>query len=144
LFDGQRDGGKRIQLRTDLEEELPFAVVDLIQIHQVLMNLMRNGIEASESQPPRKRVLDIHSLCRPAGNISIEVHDHGRGVEIPIRVFEAFFSTKRTYMGMGLAICRSIINGHDGQLWAENEDGGGGAFTFTLPFRSQAAGNSAA
>jgi signal transduction histidine kinase len=46
-------------------------------------------------------------------------------------------------MGMGLAICRSIINGHDGQLWAENEDGGGAAFTFTLPFRSQAAGNAA-
>src|SRR5258707_6808383 len=60
----------------------------------------------------------------------------------PHRVFEAFFSTKRNYMGMGLAICRSIINGHDGQLWAENEDGGGAAFTFTLPFRSQAAGNS--
>src|ERR1700730_18336909 len=94
---------------------------------------MRNGIEALESQPPRKRVLDIHSLCRPAGNISIEVHDHGRGVEDPHRVFEAFFSTKRNDMGMGLAICRSIINGHDGQLWAENKDGGGAAFTFTCP-----------
>jgi nitrogen-specific signal transduction histidine kinase len=65
-----------IQLRTDLEEDLPFAVVDLIQIRQVLMNWTRNGIEALESQPPRKRVLDIHSLCRPAGNISIKVHDH--------------------------------------------------------------------
>jgi signal transduction histidine kinase len=104
-----------------LEEDLPFAVVDLIQIQQVLMNLMRSGIEALESQPPRKRVLDIHSLCRPTGNISIEVHDHGRGVEDPHRVFEAFFSTKRNDMGMGLAICRSIINGHDGQLWAEKQ-----------------------
>jgi PAS domain S-box-containing protein len=122
-----------IQVRTDLEQALPSPVADRIQLQQVLINLIRNGIEALDAQPRENRVLEIRSLRRAAGNISVVVRDHGPGVEDPHRIFEAFFSSKRNGMGMGLAICRSIIDAHEGEIWAENSDGGGATFTFTLP-----------
>ena len=72
-------------------------------------------------------------MHRPGDEIQIDITDRGRGVEFPEKMFEPFFTTKEHGMGMGLAICRSIVESHGGRLWAENNEPQGATFTFTLP-----------
>ncbi|MBZ9742198.1 PAS domain-containing protein [Mesorhizobium sp. CO1-1-4] len=129
-----------IQLRTGLDSGLPSVMGHRVQLQQVLVNLIRNGIDAMEQVPPEKRVLEIGSRYDAGNRISVEVRDQGSGMEDPYMIFEAFYSTKRNGKGIGLAICRSIIEAHDGEIRAEKGENGGAVFTFTLPINNPVQG----
>jgi PAS domain S-box-containing protein len=124
---------REITIRVDLAGNLQRIEMDQIQIQQVLRNLVMNAMEAMiQAAPPRE--IMIRSEKDADGRIRVAVEDRGPGVaaEIAPRIFEPFFSTKHEGTGMGLAICRSIIEAHDGRLWAENSPHGGAVFQFTV------------
>jgi PAS domain S-box-containing protein len=106
---------KGIKVVTDLEDDLPITLGDAIQIRQVIINLVQNGVDAMESVNEGSKSLSICSRWDGI-NILIEVRDQGSGLKDVEKAFEPFFTTKKKGMGMGLAICRSIIEAHDGQL----------------------------
>jgi signal transduction histidine kinase len=118
----------------DLDEELPTVHADAIQIQQVVLNLVRNAVDAMAESEPSLRTLAITSRS-VEGGIEIAVRDTGSGLskEEADRVFDAFYTTKELGMGMGLGISRSIIEDHGGRLWAESNPDGGAIFRFTLP-----------
>jgi PAS domain S-box-containing protein len=122
---------RRIRMNVEVESDLPPVALDPVQVQQVLVNLIRNGMEAMDAVAG-DRVLGLR-VHRPGNEIQIDISDRGRGVEFPERMFEPFFTTKEHGMGMGLAICRSIVESHGGRLWAENNESQGATFTFTLP-----------
>lgn len=126
-----------IRILVEVEDELPPVALDPVQVQQVLVNLMRNAMEAMDSVVG-ERVLRI-SLRRVGDALRTEVSDRGPGVAFPDRIFEPFFTTKGQGMGMGLAICRSIVEAHGGRLWAENNEPTGSTFIFTLPVEAEAA-----
>ena len=120
-----------IRMRTDLAAELPNVTADRVQLQQVLMNLMLNGIEAMKDTAGE---LTIKSELGQDGQLLISVRDTGVGLpDEADRIFNAFFTTKPQGSGMGLAICRSIVEAHRGRLWASSNDGRGATFQFTLP-----------
>lgn len=129
-----RTSPTRVGVTADVAPELPEISFDVVQVQQVLVNLMRNAIEAMDGFTREPR------LCvRAFGDtefVRVEVSDNGPGVSHPEKVFDAFFTTKQTGMGMGLAICRSIIESHGGRLWVESNDSGGATFAFTLPIQA--------
>lgn len=106
--------------------------VDRVQIQQVLVNLMRNAIEAMESSPVRK--LSVATTLLDQDTVQVSVADTGAGMapEMKEKLFEAFASTKETGMGLGLSICRTIIEAHGGRIAAREAQGGGTEFVFTL------------
>ncbi|XWQ73837.1 PAS domain-containing protein [Sinorhizobium meliloti] len=118
-------------LEINVEDDLQLMPFDRIQIQQVLMNLVRNGLDAM-STIPIERLLKIR-VFRVGGEVHTEVSDRGAGVQFPERIFEPFFTTKEKGMGMGLAISRSIVEAHGGQLWAEKNGPIGSRFIFSLP-----------
>jgi PAS domain S-box-containing protein len=120
-----------IAMRTDLSAELPKIMVDRVQLQQVFMNLMLNGIEAMEDSGGE---LTVKSELQD-GQLQFSVSDTGVGLptEKMEQIFSAFFTTKPQGSGMGLAISRSIVESHGGRLWAAANDGGGATFHFTLP-----------
>jgi len=122
-----------IAMRTDLSAELPKIMVDRVQLQQVFMNLMLNGIEAMESSGGE---LSVKSQLRD-GQLQFSVRDTGVGLptEKMDQIFSAFFTTKPQGSGMGLAISRSIVESHGGRLWASANSGGGATFHFTLPIQ---------
>jgi PAS domain S-box-containing protein len=126
-----------VSIRLVLADELPGLEADPIQIQQVLLNLALNGLDAMTGSTASKE-LTIRSARNGEDETMISVEDHGPGIpaDIAARIFEPFFTTKPGGTGMGLAICRSIIEMHDGRLWAENGAGGGAVFHFTV--RTQA------
>ena len=109
-------------------------LVDRVRLQQVIVNLIRNAIEAMEATIDGTRVLQIRT-CRDGGDaIRVEVRDTGTGFQDAERIFEPFFTTKQNGMGMGLAICRSIIESHGGRVWTANNTMPTGATVgFTLP-----------
>ena len=123
-----------ISIRTDLDAALPTTTADHVQLQQVLMNLMLNGIEAMQDQSGE---LNVTSTRTEDGQVVISVSDSGTGLpgEEPERIFEAFFTTKPRGTGMGLSISRRIIESHGGRLWASPNTGRGATFQFTLPPR---------
>lgn len=127
---------RRVRIDVDMESELPPVTVDRIQVQQVLINLIRNGMEAMDFVAGDK-VLGVR-VHRVGREIQTEISDQGRGIEFPDRVFEPFFTTKERGMGMGLAICRSIVESHGGRLWTENNEPHGARFIFTLPVTTKA------
>lgn len=128
---------RRIRIDIDVEGKLPPITVDRIQIQQVLVNLMRNGMEAMEAVAGEK-ALDVRAH-RVGSEVQTEIGDRGNGIEFPDQIFEPFFTTKENGMGMGLAICRSIVEAHGGRLWAEKNEPHGARFIFTLPIVGKAA-----
>jgi PAS domain S-box-containing protein len=129
-----RDKANRssISIRTELDPELPLITADRVQLQQVLMNLMLNGIEAMKDASGE---LTITSKRTEDGPVLISVRDSGMGLpagEVE-RIFEAFFTTKAQGTGMGLSISRRIIESHGGRLWAALNSGRGATFQFTLP-----------
>ena len=122
---------RRIRMNIEVEGDLPPVALDRVQVQQVLVNLIRNGMDAMDTVTD-DRVLGIR-VHQPGDEIQIDITDRGRGVEFPEKMFEPFFTTKEHGMGMGLAICRSIVESHGGRLWAENNEPKGATFTFTLP-----------
>jgi PAS domain S-box-containing protein len=124
-----------VSLRLDLGRSLPFVDGDRIQLQQVVMNLLMNGIQAMRAVTGRRRELCIRSREHGSDQILVAVEDSGTGIE-PQKVdlvFNAFFTTKPDGMGMGLSICRSIIEAHGGRLWTTANIPHGATFQFTLP-----------
>jgi PAS domain S-box-containing protein len=124
---------RHIWVEKTLAFDLPAVTLDRVQVQQVLVNLIRNGIEAMDSAAAGPRVLQIHSFRDSQDTIRIEVRDAGPGFKDTDRAFEPFFTTKPNGMGMGLAICRSIVESHGGRLWMANNEGSGATVAFTLP-----------
>jgi PAS domain S-box-containing protein len=130
---GENAARKNINIETDLDRHLPPVLVDRVQMQQVLVNLIRNGIDAMESTTDYSKSLLIRSRRDDMNAVLVEVRDRGHGVADPERIFEPFYTTKHNGMGMGLAICRSIIEAHDGRLRVTQNEPGGTTLTFTLP-----------
>jgi PAS domain S-box-containing protein len=122
-------------LVTELDAELPMVEANQVQLQQVLLNLVVNAFEAMRETPSAERRVIIGSERLPSGRVQVSVRDYGTGLpmEEPQRIFERFFSTKQEGMGMGLAIARSIITLHGGELAAVNAPGGGARVYFSLP-----------
>jgi PAS domain S-box-containing protein len=123
-----------VNVRTELAENLPRVEFDRVQIEQVLLNLAMNGMDAMEETGSSKELL-IASSLNDAKQILIRVEDCGPGIHpgLASKIFDPFFSTKPNGIGMGLAISRSIIEAHDGRLWATPRLAGGSVFQFTIP-----------
>jgi len=129
----------QIELVLELDQSLPTLLADGIQIEQVLLNLVRNSIESMEHAQHPIRQLIVRTLLNSAGSVQAEVVDNGLGMNADelSHVFEPFVTTKGTKgMGMGLSISRSILEVHNGRLWAESRPGEGAKFYFTLPVNS--------
>ncbi len=124
-----------VSMNSQIEADLPVVFVDAIQIQQVFVNLIRNALEAVEAVADH-RLVSLR-IRRDNHFVETEVADNGPGVEDPDRIFEPFYTTKRQGMGMGLSICRSIVEAHGGKLWAEKNQGRGATFVFTLPIEGQ-------
>ena len=124
-----------IGVRLELTPELPAARADKVMIEQVILNLVKNAIEAMQGVARENRVLAIRSSAGEPGTVGVEVADTGRGLpqELKENLFTPFFTTKPEGMGMGLQICRSIVELHDGRLWASHNPAGGSTFHFTVP-----------
>ena len=133
-----------VVLRKELVPNLPPVIGDRVQVQQVILNLIANGIEAMEEVTGRPRELSIGAKSTDDGRVLISVSDCGTGIEPESadHLFEAFFTTKQEGMGLGLSISRTIVEGHQGRLWATPNTQGGATFQFTLPVAS-AAGASA-
>jgi len=123
-----------VALRTALADDVPAVHGDAVQLHQVMLNLIMNAIEATSMISDRPRELLIESATGPDG-VLVRVHDSGKGVdpEHLHRVFEPFFTTKPHGIGMGLSIARTIVEAHGGRLWASPGSPFGAIFQFTLP-----------
>jgi PAS domain S-box-containing protein len=126
-----------IPIRTELTPSLPKVMADRVQLQQVLMNLMLNGIEAMKDTSGE---LTVTSKRTEDGQLVISVSDSGIGLpqEQPDRIFQAFFTTKSQGTGMGLSISRTIVESHGGRLWASANMGGGATFHFSLPTEAEA------
>lgn len=127
---------RRVALRLELASAAPPIVGDRVQLQQVIINLVVNGMDAMQAVTDRPHVLLLRSYENDANQTVVAVKDNGVGVpaETADRLFDAFFSTKPSGLGIGLSICRSIIRDHGGQLWTTNNTGEPGAtFQFALP-----------
>jgi C4-dicarboxylate-specific signal transduction histidine kinase len=124
-----------VALRTELAHDLPPVVGDRVQLQQVILNLVMNGVEAMASMADRPRELFIYSQQHESDKVLVAVRDSGTGLhsENLDQLFKPFFSTKPKGMGMGLAISRAIIESHGGRLWAAANESRGAVFQFTLP-----------
>ncbi len=131
-IEAQRTGS---QIIVDLPEQLPRIVVDRIMIEQVLLNLVKNGIEAMSDVPVERRQLTLQARLVDDRMLQVTVSDHGHGLaaEDAEKIFAPFYTTKPEGMGIGLAICRSIIEFHQGRLWVTPRREGGTEFHFTVP-----------
>jgi PAS domain S-box-containing protein len=126
---------RQIVVATDLAEPPISIVADRVQLQQVILNLIMNAVEAMSLVADRTRLLRISSQREPPSSVLVRVVDSGTGLDPTIaeRIFDPFFTTKADGMGMGLSICRSIIDGHGGRLWASPAPSHGALVQFTLP-----------
>ena len=124
-----------VKIKFDVAPALPSLQVDRILIEQVILNLVKNGMESMQQTPQGRRTLAIGITPAENGFVEISVTDRGHGVlpESLENLFSPFYTTKPDGMGMGLSICRSIIELHQGRLWVQPNPGGGSQFKFTLP-----------
>jgi two-component system sensor kinase FixL len=127
---GAKEHGIKVMIRID--PNLPTAEVDRVQIQQVLLNLIRNAVEAMEAREVRE--LSVGTGMAD-GAVLVSVADTGGGIppEIESKLFQPFVTTKAEGMGIGLSVCRTIVEAHGGRLWVEQRAGGGSIFRFTLP-----------
>jgi signal transduction histidine kinase len=125
-----------VEIQTQLNDRLPNVNGDKVQLQQVLLNLVMNGIEAMQSV--RHRVLKVHTDQTESGMVRVSIEDTGTGIDPSNldRVFKPLFTTKGTGMGMGLAICQSIIESHGGQIWVSQAINQGSIFRFELPINA--------
>ena len=127
---GAKERGIRVQYQID--REVQQVLVDKVQIQQVILNLVRNGIEAMEGSAVRE--LTVGTRFDPGGFLEVSIADTGSGLtpEIADRLFQPFVSTKAHGMGVGLSICRTIVEAHGGRIWWEPNGDGGSIFAFTI------------
>jgi signal transduction histidine kinase len=128
---------KRIALEADLEKRLPPALGDRVQLQQVIYNLLLNGIESMDKVTDRPKRLLIRSKLQSEDALIVEIRDHGTGLADWEKASEPFYTTKEKGMGMGLSICRSIVEAHGGRLGTAPPQGPGTIFFFTLPLESK-------
>lgn len=128
---GSREHGIDVQI--DLDPDAGQVFVDRIQVQQVLVNLIRNAIDAMVESPRRK--LRVATLCQDDGQARVTVSDTGSGISEAIaeQLFQPFVTSKKAGMGIGLSICQTIVEAHGGRIWFEPAAEGGTAFSFTLP-----------
>ena len=131
-----------VEFQLELSEDLPLISADYVQIEQVLVNLVRNALDAMDIAAAEICQIAIHTCLNNEGEVQVEVADIGPGMddETLSHIFESYVSTKgEKGMGMGLSISRSIIEAHKGRLWAKSTLGHGATFYFTLPVDSTSA-----
>jgi two-component system, LuxR family, sensor kinase FixL len=122
-----------IQLRFNLNPEFDLVLVDRVQIQQVLVNLFRNALEAMAQSPQRELIASNAGVADDMIEVAVSDTGHGFQEDVKSSLFQTFFTTKETGMGVGLSISRSIIEAHGGRMWAEDNPAGGATFRFTLP-----------
>ncbi|MET0379968.1 MAG: ATP-binding protein, partial [Spongiibacteraceae bacterium] len=126
---------RNIVVSTQLRADIPAIRADRVQIQQVLLNLIINANDAMSDNAASERLLDITTRVLNEDHVEIAVCDRGHGVDDhdPEKIFQAFFTSKVHGLGLGLAICRSIVSAHQGQLQVRNNKYGGATFYLTLP-----------
>jgi len=131
--------GNSCEVKTSLAKDLPPIEGDPVQIQQVLVNLVSNAFDAMRQTPPGQRKVEISTAGNGDNAVRLSVRDHGTGIraEVQERLFDQFFTTKEHGLGMGLAIVRSIVESHGGNIQAENVADGGARFYFTLPVKKK-------
>jgi len=124
-----------VHLRTELAADLPLVTADRLQLQQLLVNLVMNGLEAIKATAARSGELQIRSQRENSKGVLVAVQDSGVGLDSKLmeKIFNPFFTTKSHGLGLGLAISRSIVESHGGRLWAVPSPSGGAIFQFTLP-----------
>jgi C4-dicarboxylate-specific signal transduction histidine kinase len=124
-----------IELSFVLPQSTPRILADGVQIQQVILNLIRNGIDSMLNNDPGQRILEVRAEHVTGEGVSVSVRDQGCGIpeDRGDHLFQPFFTTKEAGLGLGLSISRSIISKHGGQLWFSRNSGGGTTFHFTLP-----------
>ena len=125
----------QIVVNFDLASELPLVRGDRVQLEQVILNLAVNASDAMASVTDRPRQMLVSAQCSSEDDILVSIRDSGVGVDEQHidHLYDAFFTTKPTGVGMGLSICRSIVQAHGGRIWATRNDGPGLTVQFTLP-----------
>ena len=125
---------QKIELRLALAPALPRVQTAPVEVQQVLVNLLLNAAQAMKNTPSELRHIDIETRCGE-GAVSVSVRDHGCGIPVEQlgKIFTAFHTTKSSGLGMGLAICRRLIEAHGGRIEAGNHEAGGARFSFSLP-----------
>jgi signal transduction histidine kinase len=127
----------RVILQSELADDLPIVTGDRIQLQQVILNLVRNASEAMVDVHGRPRLLLIKTEREDDNRVRLSVRDTGMGLSSQSldSLFDAFYTTKSGGMGIGLFVSRSIVERHQGRLWAEPNDGAGATFSFSIPFQ---------
>jgi signal transduction histidine kinase len=125
----------RVQVQANFAPGLPRITADRVQLQQVILNLLRNASDAMSSIDGRQRLAVIETQRDGGDAVRLSVRDCGVGfdTENAELMFQAFYSTKNSGMGIGLSVSRSIIESHRGRIWAESRDGGGAMFAFSIP-----------
>jgi len=126
---------RQVRVALQIPEKLPAVLGDPVQLQQVILNLILNGMDAMNQLPPAERKLTVQAQTAGNGTVEVAVGDSGTGIppaDLP-RLFESFFTTKPDGMGMGLAISQTIIEAHGGKIRGGNQDSRGAIFKFSLP-----------
>jgi len=128
-----------VQLKLSYADDIPATLADKILIEQVIFNLIRNALEAMDEIDGAKRILKVETSMNKFKEIQVKIDDSGPGLSLEKikTIFEHFLTTKTDGMGMGLAICKSIIDAHHGRIWAVPNDFGGTTLNFTLPITNE-------
>jgi signal transduction histidine kinase len=136
-FLGPELARRRVQLVVELAGGMPPILGDAVQLQQVLVNLLMNGIDAMESVAPGERLLRVRTSAEGERRVRLEVTDSGPGLDPQsrARLFEPFFTTKSSGLGMGLPICRSIVEAHGGYIRPVDKPGPGTTLQISLPLR---------
>jgi signal transduction histidine kinase len=124
-----------VLLRMDLTEDIPHVMGDRVQLQQVILNLLVNASDAMADVDDRPRHLVVKTVCDDGESVRVSVKDVGVGItaEDAGKLFDAFYTTKTGGMGIGLSVSRSILERHNGRIWASSNDGPGATFSFSIP-----------